>query len=288
MTSTFARLLQGTRALESRLATAFERTAQAVAGHEAPSALELVDRVGDELVRHVQPSGRGRYTCPFDQLGLTVVAPTMEDRARLDAVCAGPPSLRERLLARLESAGCGDPELDVSVDYVAAAESGWPRHDFHLALTRGGRPPSEATGASVRIDVRVTHGTADRGVYSFSTLPICLGRGGEVRDQRLQLVRVNHVAFADEDDDVNRSVSRRHARIELDAVTGRPRIFDDGSAQGTSVLRGGRGLAVPRGSRGLGLQSDDEVVLGQARLRVRISTPDGVAGSGAGRSPRND
>lgn len=271
MTNTFARLLHGTRALESRLATAFERTAHVVAGPDQPSALELVSRVGDALVAHVQPSGRGRSTFPFNHVGITIVATTEADRARLDAVCAGPPPLRERLADRLDAAGCADVDLDVSVDYVASADAAWPRQDFHLALARVDRPRAEPPGAAVRLDVRITHGAADRGVYSFSTWPICLGRGAEVRDHRLQLVRVNQVAFAEADDEVNRSVSRRHARIELDATSGRPRIFDDGSAQGTSVLRGGRGLPVPRGSRGLGLQSDDEIVLGQARLRVRVS-----------------
>ena len=99
------------------------------------------------------------------------------------------------------------------------------------------------------------HGTADRGAYTFTTLPIAIGRGADVRDSRHQLLRINHVAFTEGGDDVKQSVSRRHARIELDEETGRPRLIDDNSAQGTSVIRRGRGIAVPRGSRGLGLQS---------------------------------
>lgn len=271
MTSTFARLMQGTRALESRLATALERTAHVVAGPDQPSALELVAQLSDAVVAHVHPSGRGRSAFPFNHAEVTIVAATDEDRARLAAVCAGPPSLRERLTERLEAAGCAEVDLDVRVDYVSSPDPAWSRRDFHLVLARVERECVETPVAAVRVDIRITHGTADRGAYSFSALPICVGRGAEVRDHRLQLVRVNHVAFAEGDDEVNRSVSRRHARIELDAATGRPRIFDDGSAQGTSVLRGGRGLPVPRGSRGLGLQSDDEIVLGQARLRVRVS-----------------
>ena len=92
-----------------------------------------------------------------------------------------------------------------------------------------------------------------------------------MRDGRQQLVRINHVAFLENGDEVNQSVSRRHARIELDAETRRPRIVDDNSAQGTSIIRGGRGIPVPRGSRGLTLQSDDEVAFGQARLRIKLS-----------------
>ena len=46
--------------------------------------------------------------------------------------------------------------------------------------------------------------------------------------------------------------------------------YSSDSAQGTSVIRGGRGIAVPRGSRGLALKSDDEIVLGQARIKVQV------------------
>ena len=95
-----------------------------------------------------------------------------------------------------------------------------------------------------------------------------IGRGVEVRDSRHQLLRINHVAFTEHGGDVNQSVSRRQARIELDPQTGQPRLIDDNSAQGTSVIRHGRGIAVPRGSRGLGLRSGDEVVVGQARVRI--------------------
>jgi pSer/pThr/pTyr-binding forkhead associated (FHA) protein len=107
------------------------------------------------------------------------------------------------------------------------------------------------------------------------TFPVAIGRGADVRDSRNQLLRVNHVAFTESEQEINRTVSRRHARIELDEATGRPRLVDDNSAQGTSVIRGGRGIAVPRGSRGLGLKSDDEIVLGQARIKVQVGKPRG-------------
>jgi hypothetical protein len=66
-------------------------------------------------------------------------------------------------------------------------------------------------------------------------------------------------------------VSRRHARLELDPATQRPRLIDDNSAQGTSVIRDGRSLAVPRGSRGLLLRSGDELVFGQARVALTLA-----------------
>jgi hypothetical protein len=47
-------------------------------------------------------------------------------------------------------------------------------------------------------------------------------------------------------------------------------LKDDGSAHGTAVLRKGQTIPVPQGSRGTRLQSGDDIVLGQAKLRVRI------------------
>jgi hypothetical protein len=119
--------------------------------------------------------------------------------------------------------------------------------------------------------VEVLQGSATAPTYTFTAWPITLGRGAEVRDNRQQLLRLNHVAFVENGDAVNQSVSRRHAHIDLDARTSRPRVIDDNSAQGTSIIRAGRGIAVPRGSRGLGLQSGDEIVLGQGRVRVTFS-----------------
>ena len=164
--------------------------------------------------------------------------------------------------------------MDVSLSFAAAPDPAWAHSAFDIALARldrGSRAPRDTT---VHIELIVMHGSADRGAYSFTTLPIAIGRGAEVRDSRHQLIRINHVAFAEGGDEVAQSVSRRHAHIESDQVTRRPRLIDDNSALGTSVIRQARGIAVPRGSRGLGLQSGDEIVVGQARIRVRIGPSD--------------
>jgi pSer/pThr/pTyr-binding forkhead associated (FHA) protein len=68
----------------------------------------------------------------------------------------------------------------------------------------------------------------------------------------------------------NHSVSRRHAHIEYVEAARHYRLRDDRSAHGTSIVRHGRTVAVPAGSRGIRLESGDEIVLGEARARVRI------------------
>jgi len=289
MTKTFRKLMTGTRSLESRLTTAFEQAAQTVAGsHMAPPPIEVIELCVDEIASHVQPAGRGRFSFPFNRVTITFAAPTPEAEARFDAICEGPPSIHERVLRRLTSAGCDSPDVDVHVEYspalpaVPAEDSAegdaGPRSRgrlFSVALARVDASARVPRGPAVCVDVLVLSGDADRGAYSFTTFPVAIGRGADVRDSRNQLLRVNHVAFTESEHEVNRTVSRRHARIELDESTGRPRLVDDNSAQGTSVIRGGRGIAVPRGSRGLGLKSDDEIVLGQARIKVQVGKPRG-------------
>jgi hypothetical protein len=206
----------------------------------------------------------------FNSVQITFAAATPELQAQFEMLCAGPPSLRDRVVHRLASAGCAAVDVEVGHACAAAPDASWTQPEFHVALARIHAAAHAQSAPAARIDLLITHGTADRGAYSFTTAPIAIGRGVEVRDARHQLLRLNHVVFAEGGDDITQSVSRRHARIELDQATGRFRLIDDNSAQGTSVIRGGRGIAVPRGSRGLALQDGDEAVLGQARIRVRI------------------
>jgi predicted component of type VI protein secretion system len=92
-----------------------------------------------------------------------------------------------------------------------------------------------------------------------------------VLDKRRRFLRVNHVTFRETDSDINRSVSRSHAHIMWVPESGEYRVCDDRSAQGTSLIRGGRPVPVPPGSRGTRLQNGDEIVVGQARVKVRIA-----------------
>ena len=114
-------------------------------------------------------------------------------------------------------------------------------------------------------------GTAEQETYTLdAAIRIDVGRCAEVRDSRHRLVRTNHVAFLERSGDANQTVSRRHAHISYEPDGRGFRVLDDGSEHGTGIVRHGRTLAVPRGARGVRLESGDEIVLGEARLRVRF------------------
>ena len=92
-------------------------------------------------------------------------------------------------MTRLMSAGCSALDLDVNVAFTAVPETTWTHHAFHIALARVA--PAARTGRepSLQLTVEVLHGTASQAAYTFTSLPVTIGRGAEVRDSRHQLLR---------------------------------------------------------------------------------------------------
>lgn len=266
-------LLGKARRLESTLARRFDRAARDAVGAVTREPLEIVHLVVEAVEHEIQPGGRGKRVFPFNSITLSVLAPSREGRARMEAILSGEPSLRDRIVEHLRSKWCAADDLTVDVAYVARAPKDWRYPQFNVAFARVERAPtSPALNDPVvaRIDLTVVRGTAERRTYSFAAQRIDLGRCAEVRDTRHRLIRTNHVAFLEGSGTVNQSVSRRHAHIAYEAAAGGYRLRDDGSVHGTSVVRNGSTIAVPSGSLGVRLRTGDELVLGEARLRVRF------------------
>ena len=281
-------ILAKARDLEAKLARTVDRAAArvmpATTGPREP--LEIAHAIVDLVEKEVQPAGRGRHLFPFNRIKVLLVAPSRHAQARFDATFAVEPTLTQRIQMRLESAGCAPAGLGVSVEYVPGTGQGWAAPDVHVEFDRVDVPEPEPEVAVApepavtpieepppAVEIEIATGSAEQSSYEFQFPRIDLGRCTHVRDRRNQLVRTNHVAFADTDDAVNRTVSRRHAHLEYVAAERAFRLYDDGSEQGTSVARGGRTIAVPPGARGVRLLPGDEILLGHARLRVRVVPP---------------
>jgi hypothetical protein len=260
------------RRLESTIARRFDRAARDAVGAVTREPLEIVHLVVEAVEHEIQPGGRGKRVFPYNSIALSVLASSREERARFEAVLGGEPSLRDRIVEHLRSKSCSIDDLTLGVAYVARAPKDWRHPQFNLAFARVARAASDARRAPAiaRIDLTVVRGTAERKTYSFAAKRIDLGRCAEVRDTRNRLVRTNHVAFVEGSGEVNQSVSRRHAHIAYEPASGGYRLRDDGSVHGTSVVRNGSTVTVPAGSLGVRLRTGDELVLGEARLRIRF------------------
>ena len=269
-------ILAKVRRLESRITARLDRAAKGFAGSAAREPLEIVHAILDIVEREIQPGSRGTRVFPFNRIEIAVLAPSREARGRLEAVFAGDPPLPARIVERLQSGGCATADLVVSIDYVARGQKNWRAREFDVVFGRVAEPTAGQPGVdstAPRIELSVARGIAERRSYSFLAHRIDLGRCAEVRDSRNRLVRTNHVAFTEGSGEVNQTVSRQHAHIAYEPRTRQFRLHDDGSGHGTGIVRDGRTVDVPRGSRGVRLQSGDEIVLGEARLRVRVHHP---------------
>jgi hypothetical protein len=265
-------IIDRARQLEGIIARSIDDAAQKVTQPHPLEPLEIVHAILDVVEEEVLPAGRGGYVFPFNRIEIAVVTPSSAARARHEAVFDEAPTLGERIVERLRAVHCEVGNLSVDVAYVSAPADHWRNPHFHVEFARVARlePVGPPVPLPSRIDLTIVCGTAEWADYSFAQARIDLGRCAEVRDGRHRLFRTNHVAFADVDAGVNASVSRCHAHVEYDAESGDYRLHDDRSAHGTGILRHGRTLAAAPGSRGIRLQSGDEIVLGEARLRVTL------------------
>jgi hypothetical protein len=264
------------RRLEGRIARSMtDATKTFVRGDGAREPLEVVHAIVDAVQREVQSGDRGSRAFPFNTVAVSIAAPSHHQRAKLEAVVNGSVTLHDRIVERLRAAGCTAADLEVSVHYVPRGQKQWTDAQFTVGFSRVDRVPIQPPKAPTepppaRLDMTIVQGTAEHRTYAFSARRIDLGRGSDVRDSRHALIRTNDVVFADGSDQINRSVSRRHAHIEHDPRSGEFRVHDDGSVQGTKIVRRGKALPVPFAARGVRLQTGDEIVLGEARVRIKL------------------
>ena len=270
-------ILHKVRRIEAGMTRAVERAAREWSRSGAHEPLEIAQAIVDAVGARLEPAARGRYVFPFNRIHVSIAAASKDDRARFAAVLESEPTLTERITARLRDAGCDTGSLQIAVGYVPRPGADWTTSEFHIDFTRGAPAmapapapiPAPVAASPRELTITVVSGTAEQASYVFMLPRVNLGRCAEVRDTLSRLVRANHVAFVDLGN-ANPSVSRRHAHIEYVEASGHYRIRDDRSAHGTSVVRNGRTITVPAGSRGIRLESGDEIVLGEARARVRI------------------
>jgi hypothetical protein len=268
------------RRLERRISRTVDAAVEEFVGRSATSPIEIVHAVLDRAEAEIQELGRGRRVFPFNRIRVQLLSPSAdkESRARFAAVLAGPPSLSDRLLERLRASGCAIDRLDTTLVYVRRRGAAWTDADFFVEFDRSDLPPGRvapspaADDGTLRLKLSIVKGAGEQRSYAFTSGRVDIGRRSDVVDHRQRLIRTNHVAFSEEGPEENRTVSRRHAHIELSEQDRCYRIWDDRSAQGTLIVRTGRTIKVPSGARGIKLETDDEIVLGHARLRVTIDT----------------
>ena len=262
------------RSAERKVSRAIDTVVERLVGSSPRQPLETLHDVLEHIERQVQPAGRGTWTFPFNRVTVEFAAPARDAKAKLAAVIGDADSLRARIADTL-GPSCRVGPLEVRIKYRPQAGADWIRPEYNVQLERvetAGPEPGAPVGPA-SIELTVARGVADRRRFGFTTGRVDIGRGAEVLDSRQRLVRRNIVAFNEDGGEANETVSRRHAHVLYRESAREYRVYDDNSARGTNIVRNGATIPVPPGTRGVRLQSGDELMLGQARLRVKIDAP---------------
>jgi hypothetical protein len=137
-------------------------------------------------------------------------------------------------------------------------------------LSSSSRASQSSPAPSVRI--AILRGTGLKRSYVLQQSTIRLGRGAEHAEASGSM-RHNDIAFADDKDEVNRTVARAQAHLRFTPDRGEFRLFDDGSSNGTRIVRNAEIITVtPHGPRGVRILTGDIIELGRARLRIDLDT----------------
>jgi hypothetical protein len=249
------------RDLQSRIKMFFDAPLD---GDATP--LEICQAALDDIERKLEPVGRGRRVFPYTRVLVRLRQPKAE-RAALDAAFAGFDSrLRERLAElRCEPART----LDVKVVVLKKPPAEWAPDQLFAIEYRTPHDAEEGSSAPP-VHITIVKGAAARKVYSFTEPLISIGRTPDPTDV-VGRVRRNRVVFLDTVDGVTETVGRAHAHLRFDAQAREYRLFDDGSSNGTSVVRDGAAIPVPpRDPRGVRVCSGDEAHVGRAVIRIVI------------------
>jgi hypothetical protein len=251
--------------LQSRLKRFFDTPLDAAA-----TPLEIGLAVLDDVERRVEPVGRGRRVFPYTRLVIRVKQ-VHPDRAPLESALQ---DIDRKISERLSEVRCEAPRaIDVRVSYLKEAPAEWtPDQLFATDYFREADSPvaTESHAPPPTVHVAVLRGAATETSYTFTEPLISIGRSSDLTDE-LGRVRRNRVAFLDTVDGVTETVGRAHARLRFDTAAKEYRLFDDGSSNGTSIIRGGATIAVPpRDPRGIRVLSGDEVQVGRAVIRLIV------------------
>jgi hypothetical protein len=257
--------------LDQRLRSVF------AAGRNGPGAREAIELYRDALEQiagRATTGKRGDRVFPFNRITVELRAPNLERKAVLETLFEAGQFLEDIRAALREERLIPPPELAVWVHYSenAPVEMRVSCERLEKAVAAGAAAATSSPVAPARL---VTiFGRASSPEFEMASPRVNLGREEEVVDALGRPIRRNELFFPEGEHEANASVSRSHAHIDFDPVTGDWRIFDDGSSLGTSLFREGRRIEVPaHASRGIALHPGDEIYLGQVRLRIEAFVP---------------
>jgi hypothetical protein len=252
--------------IEHRIDQALRSLLRASSPEQRREIIEVHRAILEEIASRVESLPRGKLSFGYSNIKVQVLAET-ERRRSYEKVFVDGAGLERDIRSYFQESSVEYPaNLKVQTELVENLAPDVKAQGFDV--TYNNARTSDVSVQPVQIRLTILTGVAEQGEYLFRKQRINIGRLSEVLDGQLRPIRRNDLALKDDLPGINATVSRSHAHIEFDAEALRFRLFDDGSVQGTTLLRNGSLIAAPRGaSKGVLLLTDDEIIVGQVHIR---------------------
>jgi hypothetical protein len=259
--------------LERRIDQKLRQVLRSSSPDETREPLEVRRAILDEIASRTDTLARGKLSFGYSQVHVRVLVPEPERRRSYELMFLEADSLTRDIKSDFAERKVEFPtRLKVEVELVDRLPPGVSDRGFDVSYSSPQASPLLPDTIPIRLTVLV--GNAEKNEYCFTKQRINLGRLAEVVDSDLRTVRRNDLPLNDDSTAANSTVSRAHAHIEFHPEEARFRLFDDGSAHGTTVIRDGSVIPVPQGtSKGVVLQPGDEIILGKVRIRFEYANP---------------
>jgi FHA domain len=270
---------------EKTIERGFRKWTDRVLGPAEANELVIVHRrILEQVESRVETLARGLRVFPYSGVIVILRAADAERRARWQAAFSEGDRLQSDIREVLTAAPCEfAPSLTVQVQ-AAEPDPQNSEEPFAIEYIPVSAPAASVSAPTAPVPIEapapvapspaapspaklvVLKGKTQCGEYALQAERINLGRMGELTDSEQRVVLRNDVVFEEGADEVNGTVSRRHAHIRREGAD--YRLCDDESEFGTRVFRNGRPIEVPAGNRrGEKLRPGDEIYLGRACLR---------------------
>ncbi len=240
----------------------------------AREAIELYRDALDQIAARASVGKRGGRVFPFDLITIELMAENAERKAVLETLFDAAQLGNDVRATLAEERVAEPPNLTVAVRYPenAVVEMRVVCEKTAQAQAPVAMAPPEISGMPLTRAILSTLSGIPSSQHFIADCPhINIGREDEVVDSFGRPIRRNDLFFPEAAHEANASVSRSHAHLRFDAVTGGWRIYDDGSSLGTGIFRQGRRIEVPsHAARGVLLRPGDEISLGQVRMRFDV------------------
>jgi len=229
--------------------------------------LEISNAILNEVETRITPVGNGRRVFPFNHLKVELYAADKERSALYKVVFVDGERLKNAISERLSPPRCETPKrLSIEV-IVSETTPDQTDKGFHISYLYLQDDKAAVSGARLI----VLRGEARPRVFKIEKQQVRIGRQAEVLSKDGLPLRRNDLVFLDNQNEINQSVSRKHAHLKLDSTTGQFKVYDDNSAYGTVVIRADREPLKVTRNFGVALQSGDEIYFGQACVRFEKS-----------------